>query len=438
MIADSGYRLISAYCDGQEITIDDSGTGTFTMPDKDVVITAVAGYSQLLGATGEYEPEGTEDKPFIISSAEGWNLFCDLMSAWNGFSGKFLKLGSDITVMSMAGSQSQAFSGTFDGGGHVLNVDITNGTITGNATAPFCYINDAVIKNLTVSGSLSSPLNVGGLAGAATGTNTIEGCIVTATLKVSASRADGILYTVKSGTTTIRDCVFAGKFEGGSNIGGICGNIDSGGSVEVINCLECGTCENVSSMNPIIYGSLGSLTITNSYYTNGSNDSAKKAYKVSGSDGIMVILDGECGVMYGEDIYAGGGDVIALYISSRQGGKALRNCTASAGTLTSDTETEGKYSLTMPTELTEDITISAEFSTLYNVGISDSIVNGTVTPSKAYAAEGETITLTVTPYDRYEVAGVAVDGTAITPENDVYRNSQEGSHLYRWEMNCAV
>lgn len=430
VIADSGYRLISAYCNGQEITID-GGIGTFTMPNNEVVITAVAGYSQLLGATGEYEPEGTGDKPFIISSVEGWNLFCDLMSAWNGFSGKFLKLGSDIAVTTMAGADT-SFSGTFDGGGHVLNVNITNEDGTSLHIAPFRYINNAVIKNLTVDGEISSnSMYTGGLVGKASGTNTIESCIVKATLTLKGHYAGGIVaYSEGVSTTTIRDCVFAGKFVGNTpeevviesgsstqanNVGGIWGN---NGNVSVINCLEFGTFENIGSMNPIVYS--GSSMITNSYYTNGSNDSAKKAYKVSGSDNIMVILDGEHGVTYGEDIYAGGGDVIALYISSKQGGKALRNCTASLGTLTADTETEGKYSLTMPESPTENITISAEFKTLYNVGISDSIVNGIVTPSKAYAAEGETITLTLTLYEGYEVSGVAVDGTAITPANGVY------------------
>ncbi len=45
---------------------------------------------------------------------------------------------------------------------------------------------------------------------------------------------------------------------------------------------------------------------------------------------------------------------------------------------------------------------------LYNVNVSNSIVNGTVTADKQTAAEGETVTLTVTPNEGYELETLTV------------------------------
>ena len=49
-------------------------------------------------------------------------------------------------------------------------------------------------------------------------------------------------------------------------------------------------------------------------------------------------------------------------------------------------------------------------ATGYNVTISDEIANGTVTADKAFAAEGDEITLTITPAEGYELDAISVTG----------------------------
>lgn len=72
---------------------------------------------------------GTE---YTIYSATGWNLFCDFLNdndTYNRFSGKTVRLGANITVTRMAGSDYHDFCGIFDGQGHTITLDgnTTNG-----------------------------------------------------------------------------------------------------------------------------------------------------------------------------------------------------------------------------------------------------------------------------------------------------------------------
>ncbi|MBR3713151.1 MAG: hypothetical protein IKM98_08130, partial [Bacteroidales bacterium] len=104
--------------------------------------------SSLLGYDDDPLVDGSAEHPYIISTADGWNVFCDCLNdndTWNRFSGKTVKLGADITVTRMAGSDEHDFCGTFDGDGKTLTVNYAN---TGNntMTAPFSYVDGATIQ----------------------------------------------------------------------------------------------------------------------------------------------------------------------------------------------------------------------------------------------------------------------------------------------------
>ena len=75
------------------------------------------------GKTDSYSPDGSAERPFIISNTDGWDYFCEALQdndTWNRFSGMTVKLGRDITVTRMAGSSGHEFCGTFDGDHHTL------------------------------------------------------------------------------------------------------------------------------------------------------------------------------------------------------------------------------------------------------------------------------------------------------------------------------
>ncbi len=235
---------------------------------------------------------GNEGSPYLISNEFEWKSFAAYVnSGSNTYSGKYMKLTADISVTEMVGSsEGNSFQGTFLGNGNTITASIIS-TTTGEGAneqgvAPFHYINNATIKDLTVAGSIASAsYHTSGIVGFANGTNTIEGCVVTATLNISNNYAGGIIGHGLSSNTTIRGCVFAGTINGvgddRENIGGIWGWSDSG-TPTLQNCLEVGTYINIASMHPMgLQNNKG--TITNCYYMNPKEGSPSNACTVNGS-----------------------------------------------------------------------------------------------------------------------------------------------------------
>ncbi len=230
---------------------------------------------------------GTEGVPHIIYNDYDWNCFAYSVNNGTNYSGKFVKLNSDISVSTMAGaSEANSFQGTFLGEGHTITAAITD-NINGGA-APFRYIKNATIKNLTVAGTITSnQRHMSGLVGFADsegeGKNLIEGCTVTATLNINTDYAGGIIGHGSSSATTIRGCVFAGTMNasGNPNVGVIWGWSDSS-TPALENCLEAGTYTGISKLHPMgLQG--GSGTIDNCYYVTPQIGSPSHACTVSGA-----------------------------------------------------------------------------------------------------------------------------------------------------------
>ena len=280
---DYQYRVTSVKINGVEV-----GTNI-----GEYVLNAGGSPIDSYTVTVEYEPgltgSGTEDDPYLITSTELWDWFAISVNNGAHYSGKYVKLAADIDITTSAGSRvsntdNKPFSGTFLGDGHTITVTLTDDGKQG--LAPFRYIDGATIKNLKVAGTIaSSQYHSAGVVGFANGTNTIEGCVVTATLNISNNYAGGIIGHGLSSNTTIRGCVFAGTINGvdgnRENIGGIWGWSNSG-TPTLENCLEAGTYTNIASMHPMgLQG--GSGTITNCYYVNPQIGSPTNACTVSGA-----------------------------------------------------------------------------------------------------------------------------------------------------------
>ena len=117
---------------------------------------------------------------YTIKTAEGWNYFCQRLEVdgdLNGFSGKTVMLGDNITVTTMAGSTDHPFKGMFDGNGHTLTFNYTADMPN---CAPFRITNGATIRNLHATGLIEGGIwhYMGGLVGSASGNLTIENCRV--------------------------------------------------------------------------------------------------------------------------------------------------------------------------------------------------------------------------------------------------------------------
>ena len=236
--------------------------------------------------------DGTVGSPYIIATGDDWETFIyNVNNGYNNYNGEFVSLDADINISQTIGLRdNRPFSGTFLGNGNTITANIIS-TTTGEGAneqgvAPFHYINNATINNLTVTGSIASAsYHTSGIVGFANGTNTIEGCVVTATLNISSNYAGGIIGHGQSSNTTIRGCVFAGTINGvdddRENIGGIWG-WSTAGTPTLQNCLEVGTYIDIASMHPMgLQNNKG--TITNCYYMNPEEGEPSNACTVNGS-----------------------------------------------------------------------------------------------------------------------------------------------------------
>lgn len=230
---------------------------------------------------------GTQEDPYLITSAEDWNLFAKSVEGGIDYSKKYVKLTNDITISTMVGvcdeSGDRPFSGTFDGDKHTLTANITS-TATGDdknnqGVAPFHLIKQATIQNLTVAGNITSASKyAAGLVGWVDGKSkdsNIKDCIVKATITTSADCAGGfvgnICYSYQN-YLYFTNSVFAGSISNTSSddrrrAGGFCGY--GYGDSYFENCLENGTYTNVTYMNPRNAYSIFSNDRVNSlYYVN--------------------------------------------------------------------------------------------------------------------------------------------------------------------------
>ncbi len=144
-----------------------------------VMLTATTAWAQGLSGTG------TDFDPYLITSKDDWNTFASQVSGGNtSYSGKYFVLTADISVNVMVGTKTNPFSGTFDGSGHTLTVDLEN---TEDYTAPFRYVSGATFQNLHTEGNIKvSKQWASGLISHAEGDVKISSCWSSVTIKNTA------------------------------------------------------------------------------------------------------------------------------------------------------------------------------------------------------------------------------------------------------------
>lgn len=134
------------------------------------------------------------------------------------------------------------FSGTFDGNGHTVTLDITASTAYVGLFSKLA--GGAVVRNVITAGSVTATgkNNVGGIAGVADtelGAITISNCKNEAAIKGN-KVVGGILggCTEDDYALTISACANEGNISGTRNIGGICGTLENAHFIK--NCYNSG------------------------------------------------------------------------------------------------------------------------------------------------------------------------------------------------------
>lgn len=214
------------------------------------------------------------DTTFNIDNAEKFAGVAVLVNGGNTFSGKTLKLTSDLllngggtsNVWTPIGNLTNKFSGTFDGQKHKIEGFVM--TSQNDYQGLFGY-NEGTIKNFvldTTNNLITGSDNLGSIAGYNKGTIYNVGSMTI----VNSGNADNNLNIgglVGSNEGTIVNSYFSGYVNGSGraaiiNIGGICGNNLATGVID--NCYNTGTVSGTSDAStPVV--NIGGISGTNSH-----------------------------------------------------------------------------------------------------------------------------------------------------------------------------
>ena len=231
-----GYTVTKDGTDPAETVVftETNGVYSFQMPAGDVTVSA--SYIPI-----PWSGSGTEADPWIIIYPSQMELLATNVNGGNSYSGKYFKLGNDLTYShgdgetennyTVIGDGSHSFEGSFDGDGHTISgiriysTDGYNGLfayVTGSGTIQNVTLADAVINGSDDTGGVVGKLDASlGL---------VCNCIVKSDvlIKASTSGADfhgGIVGYLYSGI--VRACISSAHLTpngtGCNNYGGISG-----------------------------------------------------------------------------------------------------------------------------------------------------------------------------------------------------------------------
>ena len=273
-------RFTITNADGNDVPLqgqaNDGSSYWFVMPQKNITATFVFYEDWPTQGTG------TEEDPYLISSADDWNKFAHNVTYGRNYSGQYVKLTNDISVTTMAGGYQaddnyQPFSGTFDGDGHTLTLNVSNQS---RFAAPFKCVSGATIKNLRTAGTINGGNNadgklLAGIVGVSFGNTTITGCVSSVTLTTAFgtdAALAGLVAGTKGGSLTIEGCVFDGEMLGTTNTrcAGIAGYEYTATTTTITNTLFRPATLTVSTTDDgytKTFSRDADAIITNSYYT---------------------------------------------------------------------------------------------------------------------------------------------------------------------------
>ncbi len=89
----------------------------------------------------------------VITNESDWGNFVQTVNDGTTFAGQTITLTNNISVTTMAGTDTHKFMGTFEGGGHTITF---NYTADEDRAAPFRYVDGATFKNLKVTGTITT------------------------------------------------------------------------------------------------------------------------------------------------------------------------------------------------------------------------------------------------------------------------------------------
>ena len=348
---------------------------------RSISVSSDASYTAVFSSSSAFITE--------IASVADWNAFCAAVNGGHDYAGETVRMTADVTddITTMAGTvlendnhdPDKAFAGTFDGQGHILNLNLGANQ---HSTAPFRCIDGATIKNIHVTGTIATDhMRPASIAGYIKGNSTIENCWSEVAISSSYNSdidGGGFVARVNSGkSVTLKGCVFTGSitysnadgYEGGGMVGWTQNNANA-----ILNdCLFAPTSIRIIKYKDhyMLVGGKTQGTLTNCYYNAVAAESdltatnqGKQAYSITPGTEVSVenagiattyggtttsthyITGYDTGIKYNNVLYAGNGEQVSLNLYYTGSG-TLAGYTASNGGSISSGITN-PLTLTMP------------------------------------------------------------------------------------------
>ena len=179
----------------------------------------------------------------LRTPGELWG-FAQLVNAGNDFSGQTVKLGQDVDVSAetwepIGAAKTTPFKGSFDGAGHQVTYKIDKATDSTQYQAFFSYVEDAQIRNLTVSGEVKTKGQYGAGLAASITKSTITDCVNRVNITSTAQIAAGI-SAVTAGDCRIEGCKNYGQVSASTKAAGILANVPSSSVGVITDCHNYG------------------------------------------------------------------------------------------------------------------------------------------------------------------------------------------------------
>ena len=289
-LTNSYYKTLIQNAQGAINALSLSNTELRTALGDGWEIVVENGVEKVLPATTQraLNGEGTVDSPYLIASADDWEDLSINVMLGETYSGKYFLMTEDISVDRTVGTYSSnngnevynAFSGTFDGSGHTLTINVSNQS---RFAAPFRCVEGATIKNLhtagTIYGNNSDGKLLAGIVGVSFGNTNISVCISSVSLSTNLSddaALAGLVAAYKSGDLTVENCLFNGSMTANTSHANRCGGLVGyryGGNCSVSNSLFEPTELNVTTGDTQYSATIARTTngaqptITNCYYS---------------------------------------------------------------------------------------------------------------------------------------------------------------------------
>lgn len=218
--------------------------------------------------TLNYDPGYTieDDGSYTVNNEKGLKNLAELVN--NGETNINITLNTDLNLTDMEwtpiGTESQPYTGTFDGNGKIIRGLKIDKSGTDDVGLIGCLGSGGKVQNVTLTNiSVSGANCVGGIAGQNYGT--VENCSVNGTVTGKGFTDTGGIAGSNYGT--ISGCSAEGTVMGSVNVGGIAGGSYLG--VTIVGCYSSAAVEGYSTVGGVV-GNLGNNSSLMASYSTGN------------------------------------------------------------------------------------------------------------------------------------------------------------------------